>query len=220
MSKIKTILAIGVIALFMGLVVSPVTATTENKENFEALKEIKNISDQEFFEMQRLMPLLMDRMAEAQSPAELLTILTTFIRKSHNLPFISLLLGIIRQIIDLMHRTNLLRPLKTNAFVMSWGFTNKVNPLKDNEVDLYRPFTLWYYAGRSSLVVNSRTLTIDFNPFRIHMQTGRQIGFMRNFAGIYYHRQTTLSQRSFTFFMGRTGAVRTVDLSTFNWLGQ
>ncbi|MFO7677706.1 MAG: hypothetical protein R6V50_04925 [Thermoplasmatota archaeon] len=220
MKKIKAILALGIIALFMGLVISPATAATEEKVNFEALRGIKNISENEFFEMQRVMPLLMDSMSKAQSPTELLTILNSFIRKSHNLPLISLILGIIRQIIDIMHRTNLIRPIKTNAFILSWGFANKINPLKDNEVDLYRPFTLWYYAGRSSLLVNSRTLTIDFNPFRIHMQTGRQIGFMRNFAGIYYHRQTTLSQRSFTFFMGRTGRVRSVDLSGFNWLGQ
>ena len=70
------------------------------------------------------------------------------------------------------------------------------------------------------IVEVDRTIIIDFQPFKINMLTGRQIGFMRNFAGIYSHRETTLTQKSHTFFMGKTAAIRGFDLSILNILGQ
>jgi hypothetical protein len=103
---------------------------------------------------------------------------------------------------------------------MSWGFTNKINPFRNNKFELYRPLTLWYYSGKSSLLVNSRTVIISFSPFKIKMLTGRQIGFMRNFAGVYWHRETTLGGKSFTLFLGKSAAVRGFDLSILNVFGQ
>lgn len=170
--------------------------------------------------MEDIIPKLMDEMSEGTSFNHLLEILTTFTKGCGNHPIIGLIMMIIREIMDVMNKINGLRPLKTNAFIMSWGFANKINPFKDDKFQLYRPFTTWSYSGKSNLIVNSRTIIIDFSPFSIKMLTGRQVGFMRNFAGIYFHRETTLTQRSHTFFMGKTAAIRGFDLSLLNVLGQ
>ena len=209
MTKTKVLLAMGIILLFIGLSFSPATA-----------KVIKTDLTEKLNDMEGIIPKLMDEMSQATSISHLLEILTTFTKGYGNHPIIGLIMMIIREIMDVMNRINGLRPLKTNAFIISWGFANKINPFKDNKFQLYRPFTAWCYSGKSNLIVNSRTIIIDFAPFSIKMLTGRQIGFMRNFAGIYSHRETTLTQKSHTFFMGKTAAIRGFDLSILNVLGQ
>lgn len=209
MSKTKVLLAMGIILLFVGLSVSPATA-----------KVIKTDLTEKLNDMEGIIPELMEKMSQATSLSHLLEILTTFTKGRGNHPIIGLIMMIIREIMDVMNKINGLRPLKTNAFIMSWGFSNKINPFKDNKFQLYRPFTAWCYSGKSNLILNSRTIIIDFQPFKINMLTGRQIGFMRNFAGIYFHREITLTDKSYTFFMGKTAAVRGFDLSILNILGQ
>jgi hypothetical protein len=209
MTKTKLFIVIGIILLFIGLSFNPITA-----------KVVKTDLIEEFNDTEEIIPKLMDEMSEATSLSHLLEILNTFKKSCGNHPIIGIIMMIIREIMDVMNRINGLRPLKTNAFIMSWGFANKINPFKDNKFQLYRPFTVWSYSGKSNLIVNSRTIIIDFCPFSIKMLTGRQIGFMRNFAGIYSHRETTLNQRSHTFFMGKTAAIRGFDLSMLNILGQ
>ena len=209
MSKIKILLAMGIILMFIGLSFSPATA-----------KIIKTDLSEKIENMEGVIPALMDEMSKATSCAQLMDILTDFMKGSGNHPIIGLIMMIIKEIMGIMNRINGLRPLKTNAFVMSWGFASKINPFKDNKFQLYRPLTGWAYSGKSNLILNSRTIIIDFQPFSIKMLTGRQIGLMRNFAGIYSHRETTLTQKSHTFFMGKTAAVRGFDLSVLNILGQ
>lgn len=209
MSKTKVLLAMGIILLFVGLSVSPATAKVIKTDLTEKLNDMEGIISE-----------LMEKMSQATSLSHLLEILTTFTKGRVNYPIIGLIMMIIREIMDVMNKINGLRPLKTNAFIMSWGFSNKINPFKDNKFQLYRPFTAWCYSGKSNLILNSRTIIIDFQPFKINMLTGRQIGFMRNFAGIYSHREATLTQKSYTFFMGKTAAVRGFDLSILNILGQ
>ena len=209
MTKTKVLLAMGIILLFIGLSFSPATA-----------KVIKTDLTTELNDMDGMIPKLMDEMSQATSLSNLLERLNTFAKGCGNHPIIGLIMTIIKEIMNVMNRINGLRPLKTNAFIMSWGFANKINPFKENKFQLYRPFTAWCYSGKSSLIFNSRTIIIDFQPFKINMLTGRQIGFMRNFAGIYSHRETTLTQKSHTFFMGKTAAIRGFDLSILNILGQ
>jgi len=207
MSKTKVMLAMGIILLFIGLSFSPATAKVIKTDLIE-------LNDMD------IIPELMEKMSQATSLSHLLEILTTFTKGRGNNPIIGFIMMIIIEIMDVMNKINGLRPLKTNAFIMSWGFSNKINPFKDKMFQLYRPFTAWCYSGKSNLILNSRTIIIDFQPFKINMLTGRQIGFMRNFAGIYSHREATLTQKSYTFFMGKTAAVRGFDLSILNIIGQ
>ena len=210
MTKMKLLFGIGTILLFIGLAISP--ATGKLLDN--------NLRDNNLLELENIIPKLMDDIERASSCPELISILTSFMTEYRNHPVMDIVMKIIKEVIELMNRINRLRPLNTNAFILSWGFANKINPFKDNKLQLYRPLTAWCYSGKSNLILNSRTIIIDFSPFKIKMLTGRQIGFMRNFAGVYLHRETTLTDKSYTFFMGKSTAIRGFDLSFLNILGQ
>lgn len=210
MTKMKVLFGIGTILLFIGLAFSPATAKIINN----------NFKDENLVELERIIPKLMDDIETASSCPELIGILSTFMNEYRNHPILDFVMKIIKELLDIMSRINSLRPLNTNAFILSWGFANKINPFKDNKLQLYRPLTVWCYSGKSNLILNSRTIIIDFAPFKIKMLTGRQFGFMRNFAGIYLHRETTLTDKSYTFFMGKSAAIRGFDLSILNVLGQ
>lgn len=208
MSKTKVALAVVMVLLFIGLAFSPVTARNSRQELIEKMPTVDFLND------------LSLAMSEASNLEQLLEIVNDFIANNGRHPFLILLLEIIIGIINVSNKIDGIRPLRKNAFVMSWGFTNKINPFKDNKIDLYRPLTIWRYTGKSNLILNSRTVIISFSPFKIKMLTGRQIGFMRNFAGIYWHRESTLGSKSFTLFLGKSAAVRGFDLSLLNILGQ
>ncbi|MBU0496722.1 MAG: hypothetical protein KKG04_02045, partial [Candidatus Thermoplasmatota archaeon] len=130
------------------------------------------------------------------------------------------LLQLLVEGIGFRNRINEMRPLRRDALVISWGFSNKLNPLRENKLQLYRPISVWYYSGPAKLLINSRTIIIDFQPFLVKSLTGRQIGCMRNFAGLYWHRQSTLWDKSWTIMVGRAMTVRGFDLSMFNVLNQ
>ena len=97
MSKTKVLLAMGIILLFVGLSVSPATAKITNTNVIGKFTEI------ELEEMRILMPRLMEEMSTATSCAELLTILTTFMKNCGNHPILELLIKIVREILDVMN---------------------------------------------------------------------------------------------------------------------
>ena len=221
--KNKAIIAVGVIFLFLGLAISPVTAKTDEKVTYslvgeDGLQEF-TFSEKEDAMVQEFLSNLVERMSTATSESELMEIVDGFMDNCFGRPFLSLLLQLIIKFIDFNHKINQLRPLRKKAFIMSWGFTNKINPFKDNKMQLYRPITLWYYSGKSGFLANSRTFILG-SPFSIKMLTGRQVGLMTNFAGLYIHRETTFTKQSYTLFMGYANAVRGFDLSLMNIWGQ
>jgi len=225
MSKMKPLLAVGIILLFVGLSFSPATAKVSLKEKLElgVVGEDGKISMQTFKlsmdelkEVDGLLAQLMEKMQSATNYGQLLDTVNSFRVKWGRFPFLTLLLGLIEKILKLNHNLNQLRPLRKNAFIMSWGFGPKFNPFKQNKVTLFLPIMTWYYTGRGNLLINSRTLIVDPYPFSIKSLTGRQFGCMRNFAGIYIYRHSTLTDKTYTFMLGRAGVVRGFDLSPFN----
>jgi hypothetical protein len=120
---------------------------------------------------------------------------------------------LVMKVIDFNHDFNQLRPVRNTAFVMSWGFMNKLLPFGKNKMSIARPLTVWYYSGKSNVVINSRTLIVDPYPFSIRMLTGRQIGLMTNFAGVYIHLYGSMTDKAKTFFFGYAGTIRGFDLS-------
>ena len=213
MSRTKPLIAIGVIISFIALAFSPVSSQIAIRESTkELVEQVKEVPV--FFEDLAL------AMSKATSYSELIDIIDSFMDKWGRHPFLELLLEFIKGIMNVGNKLNIIRPLRKDAFVMSWGFAKKINPFKDNEFQLYRPITAWFYSGKSNLILNSRTVIITFFPFTVKMLTGRQFGLMRNFAGVYLHRETTLTDKSFTLFMGKTAAVRGFDLSILNVIGQ
>jgi len=220
MVKIKGILAVGVILLFLGLAFSPVTAQTTIKDQLE-VRSIGNlapvqVSEKDITTMEKFLPTLLEKMSTATSYSALIEIIQSSIKEYGRMPVLVLILKLMIKGIDFNFKFNQLRPLRKNAFVMSWGFTNKFLSLGKNKINMLRPITGWYYSGRSNIILNSRTIILDPYPFSIKMLTGRQIGLMSNFIGLYIHRSGPITDKAITFFFGYASIVRGIDLSPMN----
>ena len=225
MSKIKPMLAITVILLFLGVSMSPATANNNLKEELQfgvigedgkiSIQAIKLTADK-ILEVEGLLAQLTDKMQSAADYGQLLDIVNNYKIEWGRFPILTLILGLIAKFLEMTHNLGQLRPLRRDAFVMSWGFGSKLNVLKENKFKLLVPIKLWFYTGRGPLYINSRTLVVDPYPFSIKSLTGRQAGYMRNFVGIYIYRHNTLTDKTYTFMLGRAGSVRGFDLSPFN----
>ncbi len=220
MTKIKGICAIGVILLFLGVTVSPIMAQTTITEQVEqsTIGDIKRMqmSRSDISAMDAFLPALIDKMASATSYSSLIDIVQSFIAENGRHPVLIMLLQLLTKSIDFNFKLNQLRPVRKNVFVVSWGFTNKFLALGKNKINIARPITGWYYSGRSNFVLNSRTIILDPYPFGIKMFTGRQIGLMSDFVGLYIHRSGSITDKAITIFFGFAKVVRGFDLSPMN----
>jgi hypothetical protein len=217
MIKTKGIIATGVILLFMGLALSPVSAQMTVKERLES-RPIGNIAsvqlfDHDFAVMEKYLPALFEKMKGATSLPSLMDIIYNFLAEHSRKPVIVFVLKLLIQAIDLDYKINQLRPLRTTAFIMSWGFTNKFLDLGKNKLNIIRPITAWFYSGKSNVLLNSRTIIFDLYPFSIRTLTGRQIGLMTDFIGLYIHRSGPIGDKAITFFFGYAQTIRGFDLS-------
>lgn len=222
MLKTKGILAVGVILLFMGVAFSPALAQPIEQDRF-MISTIGNLTtkvqllEKDLATMEKFLPVLFEKMQSATSYSELIGIIHSFMKEWGRHPFLILLLELIIKVLNFNYKLNQLRPLRKTAFVMSWGFTNKLLPFGKNKFNLAKPFTIWYYSGRSNFLLNSRTIIIDPYPFSIRMLTGRQIGMMTHFIGVYIHRDSSYTDKIQSFFFGYAGVIRGFDLSPFTF---
>ncbi len=218
--KTKGIIAVGVILLFMGMALNPVTAITPTsvKKEITSINTLNSriqLVESDYTTMEKALPALMDKMKTATSASDLVNILQSFSAQHGRRLGLVLCMNLAIKIIKLQNKIAELRPVRKTAFIMSWGFTNKLVSWSKSKTNFARPFTLWYYSGRSNLVLNSRTIIVDFRPFSIKMETGRQFGMMTNFIGFYHHGKNMLGEKARTFFMGYAGSIRAFDLSPF-----
>ncbi|MCX6663558.1 MAG: hypothetical protein NTZ75_04855 [Euryarchaeota archaeon] len=214
MAKIKGILAVGVILLFLGLAFSPVTAQTTIKDQLEVstigdLAPVQ-LSEKDLTTMEKFLPALLEKMQTATSYSELIETVQSLMKEHGRQPVLVLILTLLIKTINFNFKFNQFRPVRKAAFVMSWGFTNK---LLSPAISMIRPITGWFYSGRSNVVLNSRTIIIDPYPFSIKTLTGRQIGLMANFIGLYIHRSGPIADKAITFFFGYAKTIRGFDLS-------
>ena len=214
MAKIKGILAVGVILLFLGVAFSPVTAQTTIKEqlNVSTIDDLApvQLSEKDLTTMEKFLPALLEKMQTATSYSELIETVQSFMKEHGRQPVLVLILTLLIKCIDFKFKFNQFRPIRKNAFVMSWGFTNKfLSP----SISMIRPITGWFYSGKSNVVLNSRTIILDPYPFSIKMLDGRQIGLMTNFIGLYIYRSGTIADKAITFFFGYAKTIRGFDLS-------
>ncbi len=214
---IKGILAVGVIILFMGLAFSPVTARTTLKDRIEVgtigdLAPLQ-LSDSDVTTMENFLPMLLEKLQTATSYSEVIETIQSFMKEYGRHPVLVLLLTIVIKVLNFNYKFDQLRPVRKTAFIMSMGFTSKFLSLAKNKINIAKPFTSWFYTGRSNVILNSRTIIIDPYPFSVRALNGRQIGFMTNFIGLYIHLSGSISDKARTFFFGYTGIVRGFDLS-------
>jgi hypothetical protein len=217
MAKIKGMFAVGIILLFLGLAVSPVMAQTTIGDQLEVstigdLAPVQ-LSEKDLTTMEEFLPVLLEKMQTATSYSALIEIVKNCITDYGRHPVLVLILTLLIKTINFNFKLGQFLPARRNAFVMSWGFTNKLLPVVNNKVNMVRSMTGWYYSGRSNVVLNSRTIIIDPYPFSIKILTGRQIGLMSNFIGLYIHRSGGISDKAMTFFFGYAQTIRGFDLS-------
>ena len=96
------------------------------------------------------------------------------------------------------------------AFIVSHGDSPKTIFSGENQVKFIKPFTTWVYYNKK---VSCRTTIIDPVPFGSETLTGRQIGLMRGFMGLYIFHRSSFQTKSNTYFIGIGGLVRGMDLS-------
>jgi hypothetical protein len=216
MAKIKGILAVGVILLFMGLAFNPITAqTTINDQIDSKISDLRSVkfTEKDITTIGKFLPVLLEEMKTATSYPELIKTMESLTLEYGRSPVLVFFLTLLIKSIDFNYKINQLRPLRKTAFIMSWGFTNKFLSLGKNKLNMYRPFTGWYYSGKSNVLLNSRTIIFDPHPFGIRTLSGRQIGYMTDFVGFYIHRTSTIGDNAITFFFGHAQIIRGIDLS-------
>jgi hypothetical protein len=220
MIKTKGIIAVGVILLFMGVAFSSASAQPITKEQLQAstLGDLASLrlSAKDQTAVEKFLPELFEKMQTTTSFSELANTIQSMINEHGRNPVLVLILTLIMKVWNFQYKFGQWRPVRHTAFIMSYGFTNKIISLAKNKVVLAKPFTAWYYSGKSDLIVNSRTIILDLYPFSVRMLTGRQIGMMSNFIGIYIHFSGSLSDKAKTFFLGYAGTIRGFDLSPMN----
>jgi hypothetical protein len=216
MIKTKGIIAVGIILLFLGTAFSPVMAqATVREQSISDVGSVTSIqvSDSDLTTLGTFMPALFEKMKTATSYQSLIDTIQNSIREAGRRPILVLILTLLIKTINFQFKFNQFRPLRKTAFIMSWGFTNKFISLGKNKINMIRPITAWFYSGKSNLLLNSRTMILDLYPFSIKTLTGRQIGIMADFIGIYIHRSGNIADKALTFFFGYANTIRGLDLS-------
>jgi hypothetical protein len=214
MAKIKGILAGGVILLFLGLAISPVTSQTTIKDQLEVstigdLAPVQ-LSEKDLTTMEKFLPALLEKMQTATSYSGLIETVQNFMKEHGRQPILVLILTLLIKAINFQFKFNQFRPIRRNAFVLSWGYTNK---FRSSAISMIRPISGWFYSAKSNTILNSRTIILDLYPFSIKIIDGRQIGIMTNFIGLYIYRYATLRDKAMTFFFGYVNTIRGFDLS-------
>ena len=211
---------IGVIILFVGLSIGPVTAN-ESLEN-ELQDEVVNIecalfdldgsvtiekftlSEQEFKELEVMLSEFMEKIQSATDRNDVINIVNTFFGDNH--PVLSFILKPL----------NIYKMFRNRAFVVSQGWSYKLNPFKDNSVEMYKPFNCWYYSDQSKFEMLSRTFILRYDrllDMDIECLRGMQIGMMTHFRGIYIYVARPPPEKSYTFFMGTAHRIMGLDFT-------
>lgn len=102
----------------------------------------------------------------------------------------------------------------SNYYVISYGFYNRLNPWKENSIDLFKVrLSMWRYSNTANSI-DGRTLVLERHPFGIHQKIiGPQLGFMKGFTGIYLDIDSIHTGETFVIFMGRVDRIRMFSLT-------
>lgn len=102
----------------------------------------------------------------------------------------------------------------SNFFVISYGAYHRLNPRKENSVDLVKErLSMWRYSD-SARLLKGRTIIFERHPFGIHQRmTGPQLGIMKGFKGIYLDIESKLTGNSYVFFFGGVRRIHAFDLT-------
>jgi hypothetical protein len=210
----------GVIALFVGLSVGPVNALEflEDKMQDEVVNieyalvdldgsvtiEKFTLSKQEFKELEIILSEFMEKIQSATDHNGFMSVLKTFLMNRH--PALSFILKSL----------NSYEIFRNREFIVSQGWSHRLNPFKNSSAEIYKLFNFWHYTNRSEFGMPSGTFILrPGSLFDTNTQflRGIQIGMMTHFKGIYVYIARPLSEKSYVFFMGTAYHVVGFDLA-------
>lgn len=121
-------------------------------------------------------------------------------------------------LLSLISRATGFGPLKRGAFIISEGYGRIIDFRTRTEFKMRKNIELWSYIRNTDQTEYSFTLTFNIIPNRelrfTELTPGRQIGFMRDFKGLYIRLPGNILQNknSHTFFVGYASRVNILDL--------
>jgi hypothetical protein len=170
-------------------------------EDGSFITEIFTMTGEELAEFESTVANIMDAIESTSTWEEILNIF-------ENLPQQQ---GIISSIISFL--LSRLRNLRNRGFVFSLGHSYKLNPFKKSGFKIRQRSKFWYYTNGAIL----KDRTIILKPFAIKLQilTGRQLGRIASFWGVYIYIAKRFPQKSTTFFMGTARSINGRELFSF-----
>lgn len=218
MVKMKAILTIG-ITIFFVIASLPVSANTPN---------ISGLQAEESSLIEKFMNKVEQTASESTSYEEFLLKISTLCDnqnfKEH--PFLKAILRTLlswiinenglylggRNINDLLNKYD-----RSGYFVISYGSYNRLNPKKENAINLFKErLSFWHYGGKTQ-IFKGKTLIIERRPFEIKQKVqGPQFGMMKDFQGLYFDYESKLTGNSYVFFIGHAHRIRAFSLHAFS----
>jgi len=215
----KAFLAASITLLFISIPLLPVSAqitSTQNKELPEATIIEKFMNEIECYASES--PTFDDFVEKLQELGLNTEYKNCTITQEFILKMIQFLLNKRGVHIGGIHINDLLGILsskfRSNYFVISYGVYNRINPWKENSIDLFKErLSIWRYSNTSAFF-KGRTLILERHPFRIHQKLiGPQVGLMKGFKGIYIDIESKLTSNTYVVFIGRVDRIRAFDLT-------
>lgn len=104
--------------------------------------------------------------------------------------------------------------INNTNFIVSSGYGYKLKLLNQKELTSQKRSLLWHYSKSPDKKLPTRTLIIkglDINP---KILSGKQIGFMTKFTGIYLFIPEQYPEKSYTFFIGAAKMAFGIELKS------
>ena len=222
MKKTTPIYALGIILLFLGLSINPITAqnistdtitvTYVNEDN-SVTYETLTLTEVEIQELNQILDSLIEKIQSAPDYATAVSLIEECMKGKIKNPGLK---NLASAIVKMMFRSSGLyptSPFRQNVMILSSGYTNKPFSLRETHIYMHRALTFWFYSVNSNILINSKTIIVDPYPFGIKTLTGRQFGMMRGFTGIYITQHSNVASKDYTYFMGHARNAIGYDLS-------
>jgi len=223
MKKMKALLAIGITLIFIATAF-PVTALPENVDEQQIDESLQ--VEALFTEIERIA-------SESTSYEDFIAKLRTFFERfDFTNPTLQ---AIYERLLSLFCRDNEVTigenlkdladkirdkmgdRVRPDYLVISHGSYNRINPKKDNTINIFKErLSFWHYGSKSKLF-DGKTLIIARHPFEIKQNMkGPQFGMMKGFRGLYIDYESKLTGNSYVFFIGHASHIRAFDLNPFS----
>jgi len=103
--------------------------------------------------------------------------------------------------------------INNTNFIVSSGFGYKFKLSNQRELTFQKRSLLWHYSNNPDKTLPTRTIIVNGLDIDPKILSGKQIGFMTKFTGIYLFIPEQYPEKSYTFFIGAAKMAFGIDLS-------